>query len=106
MNKRHALGAALPHGVLAASERPVGALLRAAIVRHEDHHGVPVLVDPPQRQGHVHHGLVQGGDHALPPGRLLQLPIRLIQPGVLVWDLRLMSVLLGLSRIMCLMMQT
>lgn len=31
--------------------------------------------------------LVQGGDHALPPRPLLKLPIRLIQPGILVWNL-------------------
>ena len=87
MNKGHALGAALPHGVLPSPERPVGALLCAAVVRHEDYHSVPVLVDSPQSQGHVHHGLVQGRDHPLPPGPLLQLPIGLIQPGILVRDL-------------------
>ena len=46
-------GAALPHRVLAAPQRPVGAPVRAAVVGHEDDHGVAVLVRPPQRRRHV-----------------------------------------------------
>ena len=48
-------GAALPHRVLAAPQRPVGAPVRAAVVGHEDDHGVAVLVRPPQRRSHVGH---------------------------------------------------
>ena len=93
MHEGHALGAALPHRVLAAPERPVGALLRAAVVGHEDDHGVAVLVGPPQRQSHVHHGLVQRGDHALAPARLVQPPVWLVEPRIPVRDLQSLDVI-------------
>ena len=87
VDEGHAPGSSLPHRVLPSSQRPVGASLRPAIVRHEHDGRVVVLPGGLQGLRHVLDGLVQDGDHAEPLALLAEAAVRLVKSGVAVGDL-------------------